>query len=121
MAQAGRPKKKPEKRRDARIQLYLTQSKKEWIQRCAEGKNMSMSHYIEMLIDGQQEASDRAEFASFLHVMKKSLKRIRRTVENGSSPAVVNGFVDAAIQRINKKGRDLFRVKNGPPAAGEDE
>ena len=82
---------------------------------------MSMSHYIEMLIDGQQETSDRAEFASFLHAMKRSLKRIRRVVENGSSPGVINGFVDAAIQRVNRKGRDLFRVASGPPSESEEE
>jgi predicted HicB family RNase H-like nuclease len=44
---AGRPKKDPTKRRDARIQVCITKTKKQWIKDCAKGQGMSMSRYIE--------------------------------------------------------------------------
>jgi predicted DNA binding CopG/RHH family protein len=43
----GRPKKKPSRRRSAKIEVYLPKSKKQWIKDCAKGQGMSMSRYIE--------------------------------------------------------------------------
>ena len=121
MGRPGRPKKDPAKRKDTNILIRVTKTRKQWIKNCAKGKGVSMTRYIEMLINDRCETYDRVEFVTFLYEMKDSLERIRRAVENGSSPGVVNGFVNAAIQRVNRKGRDLYRAKNEPAAAGEDE
>jgi predicted DNA-binding ribbon-helix-helix protein len=112
----GRPKKDPAKRRDARIQLYLTKTKKQWIKNCAKGQKISMSRYIEKILDGQAEEMNLADFTSFLLEMRESLQNIRDEIQHDTSKDIVLGYVESAIDRINIKGREINTVKSGPPS-----
>jgi hypothetical protein len=93
---AGRPKKDPTKRRDARIQVCITKTKKQWIKDCAKGQGMSMSRYIERVLDGQAEVA-LADFTSFLLEMRESLQDIRDEIQHGTPDDIVIGYVESVL------------------------
>jgi hypothetical protein len=118
---AGRPKKDPSKRRDARIQVCLTKTKKQWVKDCAKGQKISMSRYIEKILDGQAEEMALADFTSFLLEMRESLQNIRDEIQHGTREDIVIGYIESAIDRVNIKGREIHTVESGPPSPGSDD
>jgi hypothetical protein len=96
MGQRGRPEKRPSERRDARIDIYLTKTKKQWVKDCAKSKKMSMSRYIERVLDGQAEVA-LADFTSFLLEMRESLQDIRDEIQHGTREDIVIGYVESVL------------------------
>jgi len=115
---AGQPKKDPSRKRDAYIKLYLTKTKKQWVKNCAKSKKMSMSRYVERVLDGQTEAMEKNEFIRFLLQMRKSLQDIRDEIQHGTREDIVVGYIESAIDRINNKGREIERVKSTASSSG---
>jgi hypothetical protein len=115
---AGQPKKDPSRKRDAYIKLYLTKTKKQWVKNCAKSKKMSMSRYVERVLDGQTEAMEKNEFIRFLLQMRKSLQDIRDEIQHGTREDIVIGYIESAIDRINNKGREIERVKSTASSSG---
>ena len=109
---AGRPKKDPSRKRDAYIKLYLTETKKQWVKDCAKSKKMSMSRYIERVLDGQTEAMEKNEFIRFLLQMRKSLQHTRDEIKHGTRDDIVIGYVESAIDRVNIRGREIECVQS---------
>jgi len=93
----GRPKKKPSRRRSAKIEVYLPKSKKQWIKDCAKGQGMSMSRYIEKVVDGQIAELHTDDFTGFLLEMRRSLRHIRDEIQAGASAAVAVGSAESVL------------------------
>ena len=73
----GRPSKDPGKKRSALIKVYLPKTKKQWIKNCAKGQGMSMSRYIEKVVDGQIESLQTEDFCTFLVRLRNNLKMVQ--------------------------------------------
>jgi hypothetical protein len=96
--------------------VYLTKTKKQWIKNCAKGQGMSMSRYIEKVVDGQIAELHIDDFTGFLLEMRRSLRHIRDEIQHDTSKDIVLGYVESAIDRVNIKGREINTVKSGPPS-----
>jgi hypothetical protein len=96
--------------------VYLTKTKKQWIKNCAKGQGMSMSRYIEKVVDGQLAELHIDDFTGFLLEMRRSLRHIRDEIQHDTSKDIVLGYVESAIDRVNIKGREIIAVASGPPS-----
>jgi hypothetical protein len=112
----GRPPKDPGKKRSALIKVYLPKTKKQWIKNCAKGQGMSMSRYIEKVVDGQIESLQTEDFCTFLVRLRNNLKMVQDEIRHDTSKDIVLGYVESAIDRINNKGREIIAVASGPPS-----
>ena len=113
----GRPPKDPSKKRSALVKVYLPKSKKQWIKDCAKGQGMSMSRYIEKVVDGQIESLQTEDFCTFLVDLKNNLKMIQDEVRHDTSKDIVLGYLESTIDQIKIKGREILRANSSFPSS----